>query len=557
MTSHISLPHVERREEVTGRREETADALPDGPAPAKPGFLESHQTAALAVFTVLFAAGSYCSGTKRPLWFDELWSHYLARLPDVGSIYSAIRDGIECNPPLYFIAAHFSQRLFGPTELATRLPAAIGFWVMCISLFFFVRKRAGVVCGFIAMLAPFCTYAKDFATEGRPYGAVLGATGLVLLSWQAATEGRHRRAALAGLTLSVALLVSLHYYALYVVGAVAMAELSRATGKCRKIDLPVWLSLGLGCTAMIPYLPLIRAINATKGDFWSKPSLLILGEAYTLLIVPACLVILMAAVLLALRREEPAPTAAAHAGPIGRSEAGLPFREWAACTFLLLMPLVVYLLAVFSTNAFTPRYVMPSVIGFSVLVAVAVGNVKGRFTRFPEAVLGIAFAVFAIGQAWQVFWSAMYQSPSEWVAKHIRVPVPGNLPVVIDDDVKFIQIAHYGTPEQKAHSFFLYDPDYVLKIAGTTTPSRTLAVGRRFVPIQVVDYADFVKQHDTFLLVKFTSTAVMRWTAKHLIEDGADLKLLELYDMGGWSGDETATYLVHMPRGTTTSGFGR
>jgi hypothetical protein len=52
----------------------------------------------------------------RPLWFDELFTFQIARLPDLGRIFRAIpADG---NPPLYYLLARLSFRLLGETTFS-------------------------------------------------------------------------------------------------------------------------------------------------------------------------------------------------------------------------------------------------------------------------------------------------------------------------------------------------------------------------------------------------------------------------------------------------------
>lgn len=519
------------------------DAHMDTGSPQSDGvsrFVERHPLGAVLAFTLVYAVGSYCAASWTPMWYDELWTYYLARLPDLRSIWQAIADGIEYNPPLSFFLTHASQLLFGVSEAATRLPAIVGFWLGSVSLFFFVRRRAGPVCGFVAMLCPSFTYAEIHATEARPYAVVLGFTGLALLCWQRAVDSERRRWALAGLTLSVAALVTLHYYAIYVAAALALAELARTTGEKGKVDVPIWSCLVAGSTPLLLLLPLMRRLGATKEQFWATPSMSTLVETYSGLIAPAFGVMLVVIAFTALPSES--ALAARRSGP---DPNGFRRHEWVACALLLAMPLAVYLAAVFVTNAYWPKYVLPSVVGFTGLLSMSIDRIGRCYGKLPGVVLRTGFAFFVAGQVWQVWCFAVAPKPALLVQQMEWVPVKGDLPVVIDDEQQFIRVAHYGTPEMKKRVYFLNDRHAAVKHVGSDTIPRTVNVGRRLYPLNIADYASFVRENTVFFLVRNSSRR--GWTAKQLLEDGAELRLVDFQKQRRFDGAEAATYLVRMP----------
>jgi 4-amino-4-deoxy-L-arabinose transferase-like glycosyltransferase len=503
-------------------------------------FIESHQAAILLAFTALYGVTSCLLASHRPMWFDELWTYQIAHLPSFSAIWSVLGQGIEYNPPLYFLLAHASQTLLGATELATRLPAVFGIWLLSVSLFFFVGRRAGAVCGFIAMLGPSFALSGMCLTEGRPAGLELGMAGLALWCWQLAGESPRRIGLLAGLAVSVAALVSVHYYAIYVVAALMLAQASRLTGKPRRLDLPVWCALLAGCTPLIFLLPMVRRLHATAGEFWAAPVPSALAESYSDLVAPSCFLICIIVAAAALRRDSrPEPPAAPRA-------LGFPLHEWLACFYLLLMPLAIYLLAVFVTNAFWPRYVLPVAAGYSAMAAMFVARVGGAFRKLPAIVLCVGLASFAILQVWRIVSTTVYLgSPGAWVRQNVWVPIPGDLPVVIDDEQKFVQVAFYGTPEMQARAYFLNDRRASLKFTGATTIPRTVEIGRRFWPVNIVEYADFTCNHDTFYLVRHSFRR--GWTIRQLLEDGAELSVAGFTKVRYFEGEETTTFLVRMP----------
>src|SRR3954467_12547732 len=93
----------------------------------------------IAAFTVLYFPLTILRAAARPMWFDELFTFYISRM-SLGNIWTILSSGIEPNPPLSYWLTHFSMGLFGKNEIAVRLPAIAGYWLMSICLFFFVRR---------------------------------------------------------------------------------------------------------------------------------------------------------------------------------------------------------------------------------------------------------------------------------------------------------------------------------------------------------------------------------------------------------------------------------
>jgi hypothetical protein len=88
---------------------------------------------------------------RRPFWFDEIFTLYISRLPDLGSIWSACTHGVDFNPPLLYLLTRWSQAVFGANELGARIPQVVGYWVFCLCLYRFVSMRTNALAGFIAL----------------------------------------------------------------------------------------------------------------------------------------------------------------------------------------------------------------------------------------------------------------------------------------------------------------------------------------------------------------------------------------------------------------------
>src|SRR5690348_4567977 len=86
----------------------------------------------VGVFSALFLGGTGLIAARKPLWYDELFTVYLARLSRPGELWSALAGGTDLNPPLGYLACRATERFLGENALAVRLPALLGFWVLCL-----------------------------------------------------------------------------------------------------------------------------------------------------------------------------------------------------------------------------------------------------------------------------------------------------------------------------------------------------------------------------------------------------------------------------------------
>ncbi|HPQ15134.1 MAG TPA: hypothetical protein PLP04_07895, partial [Bryobacteraceae bacterium] len=74
--------------------------------------LERYRAAALVLATVLYLAVTIGISLWRPFWYDELFTHYMARQPAAG-IREALKEGVDQLPLPYFLAVRAGQRVFG------------------------------------------------------------------------------------------------------------------------------------------------------------------------------------------------------------------------------------------------------------------------------------------------------------------------------------------------------------------------------------------------------------------------------------------------------------
>jgi uncharacterized membrane protein len=143
---------------------------------------------------------------------DEAYVIQLAADPTMSIIHSSLY--IDCNPPLYYLAAHWSSVLLGGVSwFSIRIPAVI-FGTLCIPLVYCVGKEMrGKTLGLLAAAAmaimfPFFFYSQD----ARAYTLVLLAFLGFTLFYIKIVDGDTRASTLAGAGCCAALCLWSHYY---------------------------------------------------------------------------------------------------------------------------------------------------------------------------------------------------------------------------------------------------------------------------------------------------------------------------------------------------------
>ena len=499
--------------------------------------IEDHPRGMLAIYTIIYVCGYWASASQTPFWFDEIFTYRIAQLPHISDIWNVISRGIELNPPGFFWFTWLLARLFGMGHIVTRIPAALGYWVMSLCLYSFVRRRTRTAYAVIALLFPLSTFAADWIVEARGYGLELGCAAIALLCWQRATEETPRLLALSGLALGLMGAVSCHYYAAYAIFVLLAAELLRSCMR-RTVDLPCFTAIILGFLPLLLFHSLFGAVAAGAKAFWASPRVDILSRTYGSILVPA---LFWALPLLAFMLARKPPTERQrHA----RNE--FPLWEILAATLLAAMPFLVFVAGFRFHVGLWGKYVILAVPGFAILVSAAFYRLAAGEIRAVDFALKSAFWIcFLPWLIWTAHSVATSPSPSDFVRSNAILPEAATKPIVMTDDVDFLQYDFYLPPEQKKQLCVLINLPAARKYAGYDTGARSLDEGRRWWPIRAYDYKEFVARNPEFILVR---SARPDWIAQQLLEDGADLRLLRIHRAPGILESEIQMFAVKIAR---------
>ena len=465
----------------------------------------------LSIFSLVYWVSTCWLASRKLMWNDELFTLYISRLTGISDVWSALLTGADQIPPLFHVITRASFYLFGINHVSIRLPEVLGFWVMSLCVFYVVAKRSEALYGFVAMIFPLVTEAHYYSYEARPYGLVLGFSGLSLLCWQLAAEGHYRRLSLSGLTLSLAAAISIHYYAVLILFPLLLGEVARSLSQ-RRLDLPMWLSFTSAMIPLLFFLPLIEAAQTYGTGFWSKPYWRAIPEFYSFLLTPALSPVLATVILLTIFS---LTLPVKRIAPKQESRPTAPIYETTAALGYIGIPLVAVISTKLVTGAFTNRYALAAIIGVSILVAFTIYRLLEGRTIIGVSLVFSFCAAFALMTVQK---SGNLAAASQDLSRTYKLLASQNqfqLPIVASDLHVFMKLTYYAPPHIAAHLVYLADPQASLRYLGHDTVDRGILDLKPWFRVKVEAYLPYITSHRQFLL--YGPTGDLNWLLSALI----------------------------------------
>ncbi len=446
----------------------------------------------------------------RPLWYDELFTYYVATSPTLERFAGGILH-VDLNPPLGYLPVRASLALLGDTSFAARLPSMLAFLLASLAIYSIARRRLGGGYALAAMgLSWSCGFLR-YAVEARPYALVLAFFSLAVLSWLRAAGAGRWTPAHWGLLAGVAGMLLSHCLAPFLVAAIGFGELVRAIA-LRKVDWRVWSALALPAPLVITYLPLIKNTQAMLFPLAFQPTAATLAVFYLWMFVSlgTTLLLLLAAVLLLSRRP----------GAV-RLTRLVPVHEAAFGAATLLVPAVLVLYFMHAQVPFWYRYGVGAVLAMSLGISFLVAFKTDRSLPIGALAAILVLANFVIHGSTMV---PATPSPSTTSTRYRSIQ-PG-LPFVTASGLTFLEMDRYESPDFVERLYYLTDREAAIRYAHATI-FEGLPVVRRWFPVRakVEAYRDFVRQHGRFLVLG-TPGYAEDWLLDKLKDDGAKIHLL-------------------------------
>jgi hypothetical protein len=474
-------------------------------------------------FSVAYFAATTLLAGRGILFTDELVTLYMAKLPSAIALWEALSDGADTLPPMGHYTTRVAIQLLGDSHVAIRLPAILGYWLMSVCIYLFVRAYTPVTYAGVAMLTPLSTMAYGgegvgpYAYFARPYGLMLGFGAAVLLCWQRACEGRYRLWWLIGLALSLAAALASHWYAVLVLIPLGLGELVRLRAR-RRPDGPMWAALALGMASLLAFLPMIRNAR-TYQPVMSKGVVGVTAvvDAYQALLngtSPLFLAILLILAWLA--------SGSSNAGRDNRraGNSRIPSEVLAALVGLLLTPVSGAILASAITGVYSPRYMLLAVIG----IAIGVGLATQRLGGWRRTTGIILLATAGSASLFQIYQSKIaLRERSAIVERAGLFAILGcstaledsEEPIVVTDVHSYYILQHYASATLAKRLVYLTEYNALA--------SRMSRGMKHWSPWKIIEYRDFISNNFLFLIYEsqYSSSQTHSPLLARLVADGA------------------------------------
>ena len=481
----------------------------------------------VAFFLLLSAVLSLIWSHARLLWNDEFLSFYSDGVVTFKQVILVqLHHPISLDPPTYHLLSHLSMDLIGRNAIALRLPALAGFLLFQLCLFFFVRRLAGTRSAIIAMAVPILTASFRYSLEGRPYGLLLGLYALSLLCWQIATRDdnvpRSRLLPLTGLTLSIALAITSHYFGILILIPVSLGELSRILIR-KRLDFGVLTALALGLASVGIILPFQRALMVYRQHYYIKGvNIHDISQGYRELFIryttwPIPLQKLAAAIMVVLALT----LAIAGYKRFKRRPASEHAYTWVALSAMALLPFFGYLFGRFVTHTMEVRYVIAALIAFAATFGIVLER-KLRSNTFYYVTLALIFLAAVDINVWNIIKerrdsnqilasfqltpaaaAALHQNPHELIYLQSLNDFYLNTYYDPDPTLRPRFSLLYGQPQEI--DWLQHDTNYITAVNMLT-----------FAPLSLTSYADFLKQPHPLLILNHSG---WEWIDKQLDAD--------------------------------------
>jgi len=336
------------------------------------------------------------------LWQDEIFSFQTDRVATFGEVLRIQRYyPISLEAPLYHVLSHAAMTVLGPTAFALRLPAFVGYLMMQMCLYFFVRNLAGQWAGLVAMAVPALTWTMYYSAEGRPYGVLLGSYALTALCWQIASRrgeaGTSRMWPLVGLVVALAVTLNVHFYGVLLLVPICGAELVRTVVR-RRVDGGMVAAIAVGMASLVATVPFIKASGEFKKHYYvSAISAHMMTQPYRQMMLDytsypkAVQTVLVCVILLA-----GVAVVWGCLRAVLRRSAVVSVAEWAMILLLVLMPVFAFLLGRTVTHALEVRHSIGAIVGISVLIAIAFTAAVRRTSVFYGVIAAVLVGIVVV-----------------------------------------------------------------------------------------------------------------------------------------------------------------
>jgi 4-amino-4-deoxy-L-arabinose transferase-like glycosyltransferase len=520
------------------------ESIPHAAAQSRPGkifevMVESRRVA-WGVFTVLYLIPTVYLARLKLFWDDEFFTLYLSQTPSWHDLLRALATGADQHPPSFYYLTHLVTTVFGISPVTVRLPAILGFWLLCICLYEIVRDLATPEWAVVAMFFPLSTEFYFYASEARGYGLVCGFSALALFSWLRSTAEKKRMIYLPLLAVALAAAVASHYYAVLVVIALALGELVR-TRYTKKIDWPIWIAFTGASVPILAFLGTIRSARGYSSHFWAVPvwsnALAFYPKEFGLGAFAVVGTLAVASSFRVIRGKQISESTANW-----RKPSWTPWQAVAICT-LAALPIPTMMLAKFVTHGFAPRYCIFALIGVTVLLFYFLS----RFAlRRSTATIGIVACVLIFMVQVRQYNSNYQDVRAELNEDVVALSSLPDAPIAAMEVSVAHRLSYYAPRRLASRVVYVADPEAAVSYLGEDTVDRGLLDLRPWFPMDIVRADSFLTDNRQFYVFgqsfewSWLTFDMAKWGQTKLMARGEQGRLLFSVDHVHVSADAAA-----------------
>jgi hypothetical protein len=493
-------------------------------SPVAPGSIaEKSAFIGLAVLILYATVRNICNTIVKPMWYDEICTVLLSQQEHLSRLWQALARGADSAPITFYLLERIPAAFIRNENLAYRGISILGFAVTLLSLFVAIRTRKGSSIALVCAAFPLTTVLFDrFAVEARGYSMLVACIAFAIVCYQRVPT--RRWVILLGLSLILA--ETFHYFAVFAFLPFLLAEAVHY-GMTRDFRRSVWIALLVGFVPMACSWPTIYGMHKTFGQhYFTQPTWETTLSSYSdyfpgtkmwggLYLVAAAAVAILFTLRAALRRTSQ-----------GEHPEGAPAPELTLVLGLLSLPLVGFAAAALAHSGMNSKYLLSSVLGFSLALGLSLPRLPRWGLFFPAASAAVLLCVI-VPQEFQ-FWrgyDSHFVSPTQFEENLVSAAGHPDLPVVISDTHDFMRLQHYTNKSWQKRFVLLVDPEQAVVYTGSDTGDKGMAILRDYTNLPVYDFQPFLAEHPAFLLYSSKGGNGSDWWPRRLKQDGFTLRM--------------------------------
>src|SRR6202035_567235 len=130
-----------------------------------------------------FVVSSLYISAHRKLWFDEILTALVSRLPSWSIMLKALSEIEEQTPPLYFLITRTFDQIFRHADIGLRVPSAFALGAGLLVTFDIARRLTDGLYGLIAMSFLATSFVTYYGHEARSYALYFMLAAIALWLW--------------------------------------------------------------------------------------------------------------------------------------------------------------------------------------------------------------------------------------------------------------------------------------------------------------------------------------------------------------------------------------